>query len=317
MNRALISVMVLVALLPSLAPAPMSAEQAPAPQAQQGQQGAPPAAGAPAAGAQGGRGGRGGQGGRGGNANAAPPPPINRMPDGKPNLTGFYSAAARGANYGLEVHPSNGGMPATQGVVVDPPDVKLPYQPWARAEMIDRELPHRGYDDPTAHCIVAGIPRSHYVPSPHQILQPPGYVIVLFERMSWRHIPIDPNRQHLPDNVRLWMGDSIGHWEGDVLVVNTKNLNGKAWLNERGDVLTHQATIVERFTPVHGNQIMYEATVTDPGAYTRPWTIRMPLNRQNSSINEILEVACHEDNGDLHILKDVRDEWRAKQKKEN
>jgi hypothetical protein len=238
------------------------------------------------------------------------------MPDGKPNLAGFYGASSGGANYGLERHPREEMSPATQGVVVDPEDKMLPYLPWARAEQEDRELPHRGYDDPTAHCFVAGVPRSHYTPSPYQILQPPGYVVVLFERMSWRQIPIDSNRKHLPDNVRLWQGDSIGHWEGDTLVVETTNQNGKTWLNERGDVMTHQAKVVERFTPVSGSQITYEATVTDPGAYSRPWTIRMPLNKQEGEYAEILEVACHEDNGDLQHLKDVRDEYRAAQKKE-
>jgi hypothetical protein len=232
------------------------------------------------------------------------------LPDGKPDLSGFYSSDSGGANYGLEVNQRDFLMPATRGIVVDPPDGRLPYQPWARAERIDRELPHRGYDDPTAHCFVAGIPRSHYTPSPFQILQPPGYVIVLFERMSWRQIPID-NRPHLPDNVRLWMGDSVGRWEGDTLVVETKNMNGKTWLNERGDVMSHQATIVERITPVDGDRIMYRATVTDMGAYTAPWTIEIAWNRQD---DEILEVACHEDNVDLEHLKDIRDEYRAKNK---
>jgi hypothetical protein len=255
-----------------------------------------------------------GRGGRGAGGTAAPTP-IRRLPDGKPDFTGLYSAQSGGANYGLEQHPSDGLIPGTQGVVVDPPDKKLPYQPWARAESMERELPHRGYDDPTAHCFVAGVPRSMYTPSPYQILQPPGYVVLLFERMSWRQIPIDENRKHLPDNVRLWQGDSIGHWEGDTLVVDTTNLNGKTWMNERGDVLTYKAHIVEKFTPVSGTTITYEAKVDDPGAFTAPWTIRMNLNLQQGEYDEILEVACHEDNGDLQHLKDVRDEYRKAQKK--
>jgi hypothetical protein len=248
---------------------------------------------------------------RGGQA-APPPPPIRRMPDGKPDLTGWYQADAGGANYGLENKPANGLIPPSRGVVVDPPDGKLPYQPWARAERIERELPHRGYDDPTAHCFVAGVPRSIYTPSPVQIIQPAGYVVMLFERMNWRQIPLD-GRAHIPDDVRLWQGDSVGRWEGDTLVVDTRNLNGKTWLNEVGDVLSHDAKVVERLTPVSGNRITYEATVTDTIAYTRPWTIRMNLDRQD---DELLEVACHEDNGDLQHLKDVRDEYRAKNKKE-
>jgi hypothetical protein len=242
---------------------------------------------------------------------AAAAPPVRRTADGKPDLTGWYQANAGGANYGLEQRRSTERLtPRTNGVVVDPPDGKLPYQAWARAERIDRELPHRGYEDPTAHCFVAGIPRSIYTPSPFQIIQTPAYVILLFERMNWRQIPLD-GRAHIPDSTRLWNGDSVGRWEGDTLVVDTRNLNGKTWLNEVGDVLTHDAKIVERFTPVSGDSIMYRATVTDTLAYTRPWTIEMALNRQQ---DELLEVACHEDNNDLQHLKDVRDEYRAKNK---
>lgn len=183
----------------------------------------------------------------------------------------------------------------------------MPYQPWAKAERIDRELPHRGYDDPTAHCFVGGVPRSIYVPSPFQIFQTPNDVVLLFERMSWRVIPLD-GRAHIPDYVRLWQGDSVGRWEGDVLVVDTTNLNGKTWLNEVGDVVSHAEHVVERFIPVDREQVIYRATVSDPLVYTKPWTIEFPLNRQPE---ELLEVACHEDNGDLQHLKDVRDDYRA------
>jgi hypothetical protein len=237
---------------------------------------------------------------------------LRRGADGKPEFSGYYQSNAGGANYGLEKHGRDAFTPATRGVVIDPADATLPYQPWARAERINRELPYRGYDDPTAHCFVAGVPRSMYVPSPFQLLQAPGYVVLLFERMSWRIIPLD-GRAHLPDNVRLWQGDSVGHWEGDTLVVESTNFNGKAWLNEVGDVLSHAEKVVERFTPLDGDKLNYRATVTDPIVYTRPWTIEIPMTRQNE---ELLEVACHEDNGDLQNLKNVRDEYRAQQKKE-
>jgi hypothetical protein len=238
---------------------------------------------------------------------------LRRTADGKPDLTGYYQSNAGGANYGLEQRRSELRLtPSTRGVIIDPPDRTLPYQPWARAERINREEPYRGYDDPTAHCFVAGVPRSMYVPSPVQILQPPGYVVMLFERMSWRIVPLD-GRAHIPDNIRLWQGDSVGHWEGDTLVVDTTNMNGKTWLNEVGDVVSHAEHIVERFIPTADGKITYRATVTDPIAYTKPWTIEIPLNRAN---DELLEVACHEDNGDLQHLKDVRDEYRAQQKKE-
>src|SRR5262245_23490306 len=250
---------------------------------------------------------------RQGQANSRPSGPLRRAPDGKPDLTGYYSANAGGANYGLERHGQDFLTPATRGVVVDPPDGQLPYQAWARAERIERELPHRGYEDPTAHCFVAGVPRSMYTPSPYQILQPPGYVVMLFERMSWRIIPLD-GRPHIPDTIRLWQGDSVGHWEGDTLVIDTTNFNGKAWLNEVGDIVSHAEHVVERLTPTDADNVIYRATVTDLVAYTRPWTIEIPLRRQQ---DELLEIACHEDNQDLQHLKEVRDAYRAEQKKES
>ena len=237
---------------------------------------------------------------------------LRRTADGKPDISGYWDSNGGGANYGLEKHAGGSLTPGGRGVVIDPADGSLPYQPWAREERIDREKPHRGYDDPTAHCFAPGVPRGTYVPSPFHVLQTPGYVVMLFERMAWRIIPLD-GRPHIPDHVRLWQGDSVGRWEGDTLVVETTNMNGKAWLNEVGDVITHAAHVVERFSPTADGKITYRATVTDPGAYTRPWTIEIPLNRGQE---ELLEVACHEDNGDLFHLKDVRDEYRKQQKKE-
>jgi len=234
---------------------------------------------------------------------------IPRLPNGKPDISGYFMADAGGANYGLEQHEGDILLPPSRGQVIDPTDGTLPYQAWARAESIDRALPHRGYDDPTAHCFLAGVPRSHYVPAPFFILQPPGYVVVLHERMSWRRIALD-GRDHLPDQIRLWQGHSVGRWEGDSLIVDSRNFNGKAWLNETGDVTSHAQTVVESFTPVSADQVIYRATVSDPIAYTRPWTIEIPLNRQDQ---ELLEVACLEDNNDLQHLKDVRDEYRARQ----
>jgi len=247
-------------------------------------------------------------------AGAALPDPkptgtIRRLPDGKPDISGWFEIDAGGGNYGLESSPQIFLTPASRGLVVDPPDGKLPYQTWARAERIARAQPHRGYDDPTAHCFLAGIPRSHYVPQPVHILQPPGYVVVLFERMSWRHIAMTA-RPALPAHVRLWQGDSHGRWDGDTLVVESKNFNGKAWLNEVGDIVSHMETVVERFTPIDDDTIIYRATVTDPIPYTRPWTIEVPMHRK---ADELLEVACHEDNEDLEHLKHVRDEFRAGQ----
>jgi hypothetical protein len=235
---------------------------------------------------------------------SAPEGTLPRMADGKPDISGFTEADAGGANWGFEPHHEP-FTPGGRGVLIDPKSGGMPYQDWARAERQDRYAnPARGYDDPTAHCFPGGVPRSLYVPSPFYIIQTPTHVVILLERMSWRIIPLD-RRTHLPDTIRLWQGDSIGRWDGDTLVVETTNLNGKTWLNEVGDVISYAATVVERFTPISANTIQYQATVSDPVVFTRPWTIGMPLKRNPKG--ELLEVACLEDNQDLLHLKDVRD----------
>jgi len=238
----------------------------------------------------------------------APTGVIKRLPDGKPDLQGFFLSDAGGANYGLGKHERDFLTPEGRGVIVDPPDGLLPLQAWAKAETVARNTPERGYDDPTAHCFVPGVPRSMYVPGYMQILQPPGYVVTLHERMAWRIIPLD-GRAHLPDHMRLWQGDSLGRWEGDTLIVETTNLNGKAWLNEVGEMVSHAERVVERFTPLDADTIQYEATVRDPLVYTRPWTIAFPIRRQK---DEMLEVACLEGNDDLQHLKEIRDQAREK-----
>ena len=86
--------------------------------------------------------------------------PVRRMADGKPDLNGFFQADAGGANYGLEKRPAVELTPPGRGVIIDPPDGKLPIQPWAKSREASRDRPERGYDDPTAHCFVAGVPRS-------------------------------------------------------------------------------------------------------------------------------------------------------------
>jgi hypothetical protein len=227
-----------------------------------------------------------------------------RRADGKPDLQGFYVPDGGGANYGLERHAADAVTPGGRGVLIDPPDGKLPVQPWAVQEKADRNLTERGYDDPTAHCFPAGVPRSMYVPTSFQIIQTSDYVVFLHERTSWRIVALN-GRPHLPGSMRLWQGDSVGRWEGDTLVVDTTNFNGKTWLNEVGEILSYAEHVVERFTPAGPDAVNYEATVTDPVVYTRPWTIAFPLKRDNKF--ELSEAACHEEDRDLPHLKALKD----------
>jgi hypothetical protein len=201
----------------------------------------------------------------------AVPPVANlrRTPDGKPDMQGFYESKAGGTS---------------------------------------RNLTERGYDDPTAHCFPPGVPRAMWVPEGYQIIQTPDHIVFLHERVAWRIVPIMDREKaahaHLPDNMRLWQGDSIGHWEGDTLVIDTTNLNGKEWLGEGGEVMSYAEHVVERFTPTSQDSFRYEATVTDPISYTRPWTISFPIQREKF---ELREAACHEEDHDLPHLKALKD----------
>jgi len=228
---------------------------------------------------------------------------LRRKTDGKPDLQGFYVPDGGGANYGVERRAGNDLTPGGRGVIVDPPDGRLPMQPWAVQEHIDRNRTERGYDDPTAHCFPAGVPRSMYVPTSFQIIQTSDYIVFLHERVSLRIVPLD-GRAHLPGAIRLWQGDSVGRWEGDTLVVDTTNFNGKTWLNEAGEIVSYAEHVVERFTPAGPDTVNYEATIMDPVVYTRPWTIALPLKRDKF---ELSEAACHEEDRDLPHLKALRD----------
>ena len=177
-------------------------------------------------------------------------------------------------------------------------------QPWAIEERVSRNLPERGYDDPTAHCFPPGVPRSMYVPTSFHILQTPEYLVALHERTAWRIISLNRS-QHLPDTIRLWQGDSIGRWEGDTLVVETTNLNGKTWLNESGEIVSYAERVVERFTSASRDKVDYEATVTDPVVYTRPWTIALSFDQDSKF--ELTEGACHEEDHSLPHLKAIKD----------
>jgi hypothetical protein len=231
---------------------------------------------------------------------------LRRTADDKPDLQGFWESQTPGANQGLETRGN--GRAGGRHLVVDPPDGKLPMQPWAVAERVSRNLTERGYDDPTAHCFPPGVPRSMYVPAALHIIQTPDYVVFLHERMSWRIVPIEKNAQgaqsHLPDTIRLWQGDSVGRWEGDTLVVDTANLNGKTWLNEGGEIVSYAEHVVERYTPAGPDTLNYEATVIDPLVYTQPWTIAFAVQRKKA---EMFETACHEEDRDLPRLKALKD----------
>ena len=112
---------------------------------------------------------------------------------------------------------------------------------------------------------------------------------------AWRIIPLTP-RPALDSRVQLWRGDSRGRWDGNTLVIETKNQHGKWFLDQRGRFLTDEATVTERITMVDANTLHYQATVDDPNVYTRPFTIAAAMRRNTQPNTEIWEEACFESN---------------------
>jgi hypothetical protein len=140
----------------------------------------------------------------------------------------------------------------------------------------------------------------------YQIVQAPGYVMILVEMLhDTRIIPLD-GRAHVPRNVRQWTGSYRGGWEGDTLVVETTNFNGKNPFRGSSDNMR----VIERFTRVDENTIRYQFTVDDPATWARPWSAELPMKK---TIGPLFEHACHEGNYGLYnILAGTRaDEKRA------
>jgi hypothetical protein len=207
-------------------------------------------------------------------------------------------------------------------MVVDPPDGRLP--PLTPEGQEAKKKRTRGADSwEDRHlwerCITRGGLPNAMLPRAYnnnvQILQAPGYVVMLVEQIhEFRIIPLD-GRPHVSPQIRQWMGDSRGRWEGNTLVVDTTNLDKKVsalqpWAefdstSGSGETLH----LVERFTRVDAETIAYQVTVDDPKMYTKPWTVAFPMTRTEE---KMYEYACHEGNyGMVGILAGAREEEKA------
>jgi hypothetical protein len=237
--------------------------------------------------------------GRGRGGPQVPAKPFTRLPDGKPDMQGYWETANFFTAFDLETREkAEYGIPAGKGVIVDPPDGKIPYQPWALEKKKDL-MEHHLFEDPQAHCYLSGVPRQMYTPFGFQILQPAGSVVLLYEAFhSYRIIPLD-SRPHIPDAIRLFEGDSRGHWVGDTLVVDVTNQNPGTWFDMAANFHSDAIHVVERFTMKDLNTIRYEATLDDVKVFTRPFTIAFNLVRNHASDYEQMEYACVEGEKDL------------------
>jgi len=214
-----------------------------------------------------------------------------RTADGRPDLQGYWERGFTSQD--IEEHKAGFGIQAGPSLVIDTPDRKIPYQPWAlelKKDIVDRFI------SPLASCFPPGMPRQVIAPASHQIIQTPGYVVHLLEYShAYRIIPTAAG-PHVPGSVKLWQGDSRGHWEGNTLVVDVTNANGLTWFDNAGNFFSDAVHLVERFTLIDADTIHYEARIEDPKVYTRPWTMVSALTRNKEPGFELFEQACHEGN---------------------
>ena len=266
--------------------------------------------------------GRGG-GGRGGGAPrvapALPPAgPIPRTADGKPNLEGVFSGMGSGLTHTviLEDHTSGFGIRGGKSLIIDPPNGVIPYQPWALVERNLRREDVNAYEDPVGHCEFYDIGRLHSFAQ--RFMYTGGNIAIAGQEQIVRIIDMN-RKQHLPASIRLWNGDPIGWWEGDTLVIETTNFNGRTRMALGGDFYSVNAHVVERYTMKDSNTITWTMTITDPTVFTRPWTFTTaaPMTRQVEGSNDwnralrLIDPAwehdCHEGNVVLRHMRNVYD----------
>jgi hypothetical protein len=200
--------------------------------------------------------------GAGGGPNQQPPPP----PPGTPPLAAFFNIGA-----GFE-----------DG---------LPFRPWAR-ELREERMANNNKDNPDAHCLPLGLTQFHMHPQPRKIIQTPDLIVILYEaNYGVRQIFLD-GRPAPEDPLPWWYGYSVGHWEGDTLVVETTGFRDGGWLDVTGSPLTSEGKIIERFRRVNYGNMQIDVTIDDPKAYTEPFTVR--INHQIMLNTDLIEFICLE-----------------------
>ena len=211
--------------------------------------------------------------------------PTQRTPDGHPDLSGVYLAPG----YGPGDPKSRTGEGYAHNIARDLNPGDVPMLPWAE-KLYKERFGNESKDDPEGFCLPMGTPRVN--PYPWKIVQTGKLMVILYEGNvhSYRQIFLDrPHDQNVEDS---WWGDSVGHWEGDTLVVDTVGLNDKAWLDADGHPRTTKAHIIERFTRPELGKMIVDITIDDPGAYSKPWNVHEVA--QLAPGWEIMEYICNE-----------------------
>lgn len=236
---------------------------------------------------------------------------VPRTPEGRPDMNGIWQALGN-AHWDIEPHAARPALAMRPGPVVPIPAAEvvamgavgavpsgygvvdggaIPYLP----ETLDQRNANRDSwleRDPEIKCYLPGVPRATYMPFPFQIFQSDARFFIAYEYAgAMRDIYLDDPG---PAQVDSWMGQSHGRWEGDTFVVEVTGFNGEAWLDRSGNFAPYGTSVTERYTMLGPDHILYEARLTNPDAFVRPWTIRMPLYRNIDPNARLGQFKCVE-----------------------
>lgn len=219
----------------------------------------------------------------------------SKLADGQPDITGYWGTTFGSyLNFTDPEGISTGERPRKLGPrderapsrVSNPVDGQVPFQPWALDKVKEYQTYYPNpirpeFIDPLARCAPSGVPQSIYMHG-HEVYQYPGYVVFIFDQGT-RVIHLD-GKPPLPDSIKLWNGDSRGHWEGNTLVVDVANYNGKSKYGRTGEFASENVKIQERYIfDNDGKRYNYVATISDPSVYTRPFTVTVPIRKYTDS----------------------------------
>jgi len=238
--------------------------------------------------------------------------PAPRTPDGKPDLSGIWDNGRntnipQGGSRGADLNAAPGGNRGARGVAAGaagaggipnatffsvgagfPND--LPFQPWA-LDLMKKRQADNSKDNPDAHCLPMGFMQFHTHSEPRKIVQTRDVILIIYEANSGlRQIFTDGRSLPGKDAEPWWYGYSVGHWEGDTLVVQSTGFIDDIWLDVRGSPMTSEAKVTEKFRRVNYGNLEIEITVDDPKAYTKPWTVK--VNQRIFPDNELIEFIC-------------------------
>jgi hypothetical protein len=249
-----------------------------------------------------------------------PAAPIKRTADGKPDFSGIWQgggisaqgptanivppagaapAAGRGGGGGARGGGAPGGGARGGGGAAAQPGA-LPTQPPMQAWAAEKSRGMKNIDDPTVHCFMPGVPRVVGMPFPLEIVQTPNKIVILYEAFrTFRVIPTDGKKAG-GESAPSFNGDSVGHWEGDTLVVDVTNFNGRIWGPGNMKVTSTKYHVVERYR-LEGDTLVYQVVIEDPDVLTGPFS-PAPTTLRRPAETRLMEYECLENNINLNSI---------------